>query len=115
MQLNSTETMAFEISKKIAQKFGNKISSRQIYDVVDEASHRAFKISFIAYDYFVVLFNYELDIIGFSIEVGAAKYISLSKNHNCYSGVNMDSYLEEIKNELELRIPDKFLEARGWK
>lgn len=48
------------------------------------------------------------------MQMGSDKYISLSCGHKCYSDTNMDVYLEEIKKELELRIPDKYLIANGW-
>ncbi len=66
------------------------------------------------YGYFVILFNYELDIIGFSIEVGNGKLIRIINEHECYSNVDMDSYLRKVVEELELRIPDKYLKAHGW-
>lgn len=72
------------------------------------------KIRFIAYDYFVVLFNYELDIIGFSIEIGNGKLIRITNEQECYSDVDMDSYLRKVIEELELRILDKYLKAHGW-
>ncbi len=115
MQQNDIKVIRMEIGRKIKETFGDKIRSIEIFDVVEEPSHWAFKIRFIAYDYFVVLFNYELDIIGFSIEVGLGKFVSLSNGHNCYSNTDMNSYLDSIKEELELRIPDKYLIAHGWK
>lgn len=69
MQLNDTVKLAQEISKEMRTIFKDKIDATQIYDVNDDINHRAFKIKFIAYDYFVVIFNYEQDIIGCSIDV----------------------------------------------
>ena len=62
MQLNDTVKLAQEISKEMRTIFKDKIDATQIYDVNDDINHRAFKIKFIAYDYFVVIFNYEQDI-----------------------------------------------------
>ncbi|QUH28814.1 hypothetical protein [Vallitalea guaymasensis] len=90
MQLNKTENMAFGISKILKKKFGDRISPTQIYDVVDDNSHRAFKMKFIAYDYFVILFNYEIDIIGCLIEQGKENYIPLVKGKNCYSNLELE-------------------------
>ena len=74
----------------------------------------SFKIVFFAYDYFYVVFTYELDIIGFSIEVGNGRLISVMNTHNCYSNTDMEAYIRRIVEELELRIPDKYLQTRGW-
>ena len=65
-------------------------------------------------DYFYVVFTYELDIIGFSIEVGNGRLISVMNTHNCYSNTDMEAYIQRIVEELELRIPDKYLQTRGW-
>ena len=62
-----------------------------------------------------MVFSYELDIIGFSIEVGNGRLLSITNAHNCYSNTDMDIYIQEVVEELELRIPDKYLKSRGWK
>ena len=72
-----------------------------------------FKIGFFAYDYFYIVFTYELDIIGFSIEVGNGRLVSVMNTHNCYSNTDMDAYIQRIVEELELRIPDKYLQTHG--
>ena len=89
MQLNDFNKIRMEIGRKIKQSFGN--------------------------NYFSVVFSYELDIIGFSIEVGNGKLLSVINEHNCYSNMDMDSYLQNVIEELELRIPDKYLKIHGWK
>jgi hypothetical protein len=106
--------MAIKISEIIESKFGNKIDTTTLYDIVDVRGHQQFKIKFQAYDYFVIIFSYDLDIIGCSIVQGHDNYISLVTGKNTYSDTNFDVYFEKIKHELELRIPDKFLSARGW-
>lgn len=103
-----------EVGIAIREKFGDKIGGIEIFDVVNEPSHWAFRIRFIAYDYFVVVFNYELDIIGFSIEINEERYISVLSGHNCYSEIDFEKYLQEVQKSLELRIPDKYLKAKGW-
>lgn len=114
MQQNDFKEIRTTIGKKIKQSFGNKISSLEFLDVVEVAGHWSFKIKFIAYNYFVIVFTYELDIIGFSIEVGVGKLVSVSDEHSCYSDTDMDSYLQRVISEIELRIPDKYLKAYGW-
>lgn len=114
MQQDEFMNIKKEVGKAIKEKFGDKIGGIEIFDVVNEPSHWAFKIRFIAYDYFVVVFNYELDIIGFSIEVNGERYIRLLSGHYCYSEIDFGKYLQEIQESLELRIPDKFLKAKGW-
>ncbi|MCD7742149.1 MAG: hypothetical protein LUI06_08100 [Ruminococcus sp.] len=114
MEFNDTQKKTMEVSKKISEIMGDRISSTKIYDVVHESNHYEFKIAFIAYDYFSVVFQYELDIIGCYIECGKQGCISLLKGRHCYSDTDFNIYFNEIKKELELRIPDKYLAAKGW-
>ena len=114
MQQNNFNDIRIDTGKKIKKIFGNKIRGIEYYDVVEEAGHWSFKIGFLAYDYFYVVFTYELDIIGFSIEVGNGRLISVMNTHNCYSNTDMEAYIRRIIEELELRIPDKYLQTRGW-
>ena len=109
MQQNNFNDIRIDTGKKIKKIFGNKIRGIEYYDVVEEAGHWSFKIGFFAYDYFYVVFTYELDIIGFSIEVGNGRLISVMNTHNCYSNTDMEAYIQRIVEELELRIPDKYL------
>ena len=114
MQQNNFNDIRIDMGKKIKKIFGNKIRGIEYYDVAEEAGHWSFKIGFFAYDYFYVVFTYELDIIGVSIEVGNGRLISVMNTHNCYSNTDMEAYIQRIVEELELRIPDKYLQTRGW-
>ena len=42
------------------------------------------------------------------------RLISVMNTHNCYSNTDMEAYIQRIVEELELRIPDKYLQTRGW-
>ncbi|HEL9633525.1 TPA: hypothetical protein U0K44_000335 [Streptococcus suis] len=115
MQLNETQTLALQTSKMIRAVFGDKMDSSAIYDVVDNPNHRAFKINFAAYDYFWVQFNYEKDLCGFSIVLNDQFSVSLEDKMRSYMGTHdWEAYLKEIMAKIELRIPDKFLKAKGW-
>lgn len=115
MQQSEFKEIRLEIGRKLKEIFGNRIGSLEFFDIVEEANHWAFKIRFIAYDYFVILFNYELDVIGFSIEIGDNKKIAIINEHACYSDVDLDLYIDKVKTMIELRIPDKYLLGCGWK
>ena len=49
---------------------------------------------FIAYEYFVVICNYELDIIGFFLELNEGRFVSLLNGHDCYSDIDFKKYLK---------------------
>ena len=40
--------------------------------------------------------------------------IFLKNSQQCFETANFDDFCQELKNDLELRIPDKFLRAKGW-
>ena len=115
MELNETEKFAVETSRMIRTYFGNRMDSLGIYDIVEEANHHEFKIDFEAYDFFAIEFDYENDLCEFFIVLTKEVKLSLTKEPAVYSQItDWDSYLKGIKDELELRIPDKFLKAKGW-
>ena len=115
MELNETGKFAVETSRMIRTYFGNRMDSLGIYDIVEEANHHEFKIDFGAYDFFAIEFDYENDICEFFIVLSKEVKLSLTKEPAVYSQISdWDSYLKGIKDELELRIPDKFLKAKGW-
>lgn len=115
MELNDTQKKALEVSKKLKDAFGNRVAYTEVYDVVDVANHYSFKIRFLAYSYFWVVFQYDLDLIGCYIEGGNNRCIFLSNDEmRGYSSTDLDKYFEQVREELELRIPDKYLKANGW-
>lgn len=113
-QQNDFNEIRMKIGRKIKQVFGDRSGCLEFFDIVEEAGHWAFKIRFVAYNYFVIVFNYELDIIGFSIEAGQENKICIMDEHTCYSNTDLDSYIKKVIDEIELRIPDKYLRAHGW-
>lgn len=115
MQQSEFYEIRMDIGRKIKAIFADKIRSIEFYDVVEEEGHWSFKIGFFAYDYFYLVFSYELDIIGFSIEMGNGRLLRINNTHSCYSNTDMNNYIKEIVEELELRIPNKYLESCGWK
>lgn len=114
MELNKIQLMAVNISKVLKNILNDRISSSKIYDLIDESNHYSFKIGFTAYNYFYVVFQYNLDIIDCYIEVGNNLCVPLITAKNCYSDTVIEDYILKIKDELELRIPDKYLKAKGW-
>ena len=115
MELKKT---AYEMSDIIARmlrdKFGNKIDDVQIFNIA-EIPYKTFSVKFSAYNYFIVLFNYDRGIIGCSIEYGKESFIGLENSQEWYEKADFDVFCKELQEQLELRIPDKFLEANGWK
>ena len=113
MQLNETDKMAMKFNRKAREKFGNRVTDFGIENVIDDPNHRAFSITFKAYNYFVIRLNYSKGRFGCCIDFGEYG-ISLANSQKWWDTADFDVFLEELKQEIELRIPDKFLKAKGW-
>ena len=115
MELNETGKFAVETSQMIQTHFGKRMDDTCIYDIIDEPNHHTFKLEFKAYDYFTIEFDYENDLCELFIVLTKEAKISLTKEPAIYSQISdWDSYLRGVMDEIELRIPDKFLKAKGW-
>ena len=114
MQLNKTEDMAVQTSRRIRKLLDDKMGDSGIYDVIDESNHRTFKLNFAAYNYFWIEFDYENDWCEFFIVLNEACKQSLYSKTKFSEITDWDAYLTEIMKEIELRIPEKYLKAKGW-
>lgn len=113
MQLNETEQMASDFCDKVANKFGKRVNDFAILDVIDDPNHRTFSVEFEAYNYFIIRMNYERGSFGCCIITG--KYgITLHNSQEWYDTADFNVFFRELQEQLELRIPDKFLKANGW-
>lgn len=113
MQLNETDKMALAFNEKVREKFGNRVDDFCIEDVTDDPNYRAFSIEFTAYNYFSLRLNYDRGRFGCCISTGKIG-IDLENSQKWWDTADFDIFLEELKQEIELRIPDKFLKAKGW-
>lgn len=114
MQLNDTHKMAIKFNEMIRGKFKDKVDNFCILDVIDNANHRAFSVEFEAYSYFPIRMNYDKGRFGCCIVFGN-KGIVLENSQKWWEEADFDAFLNGLQQEIELRIPDKFLEAKGWK
>ena len=106
--------LARETRKKIRKIFTDKVETITAYDIDDESNHRRFKLNFAVYNYFWIEFDYENDWCEFFIVLNEAYNQSLYGKTKFSEITDWDAYLTEIMKEIELRIPDKFLKAKGW-
>ena len=99
---------------ELLKHFEKRVSEFCISNVDEDESHAAFRVDFKAYDYFWVFANYDRGVFGCSIRQGEALFIPLNSSYQWWEKTDFTHYFEELQSELELRIPDKFLRARGW-
>ena len=114
MQTNNMLELARETRKKIRKVFTDKVDTITAYDIVDEPNHHTFKLNFEAYNYFWIEFDYENEWWEFFIVLNEACKQSLYNRTKFSEITDWDAYLSGIMKEIELRIPDKFLKAKGW-
>lgn len=113
MQLNETDKMALQFNRRIREKFGERVGNFVIENVIDDPAYRSFSIKFKAYDYFPMRLNYDRGRFGCCIAMGETA-IGLENSQKWWDSADFDIFFEELKQEIELRIPDKFLKAKGW-
>src|SRR5699024_6675153 len=113
MQLNNADKMAINISEKFSDYFNEKIENISISKTTD-TPYTMFTIQFTLYNYFNIIFNYNRDAFGCSIVQGDVG-IKLKNSQKWYDKADMNVFLQELQQQLERRIPDKFLEYNGWK
>ena len=112
---NQMDILADEFFDIVKRVFKDKIDVIVFDNIVDEPNHQTFKLDFKAYDYFTIEFDYENDLCEFFIVLTKEAKISLTKEPAIYSQISdWDSYLRGVMDEIKIRIPDKFLKAKGW-
>lgn len=113
MQLSDTSQMAIQFNAIAREKMGDKVDKFCIFNVNDDVNHRAFSVDFEAYSYFVIRLNYDKGRFGCNILFGE-KMIALNNSQEWWDEADFDVFFMELQKELELRIPDKYLQAHGW-
>lgn len=113
MQNRNVDEMSDYIIDKMCEYFKNRIKDFVIKDMYDDANHKSFSVEFSAYNYFPIIFNYDMGRIGYNICFGT-RIIALENSQKWWDEADFNILFEELKNELELRIPDKYLSAHDW-
>lgn len=112
MQRNS-EVISDEIIDKLINHFNKKVRGFVVSDSTD-TPYTMFKIEFIMYDFYNIVLTYDRGRFGCSI-VNGNKFISIKNSQQWYDKADMKIFLDEFQQQIELRIPDKYLEANGLK
>ena len=111
LQSKGYHVIKSEIKKALKSHFGNRIGTT--FEQTDHP-YTMFSIQFQMYNYFNVILNYDRGAFGCAIVAGDVG-IRLDNSQKWYDKVDMNVFLQELQQQLELRIPDKFLEYNGWK
>ncbi len=82
-------------------------------DRFDDYGIRGHFIDFKAYDYFSVQFEYDDVKFACYIRIGESR-MKLDNSQERWDSADFNVFLKELKEEIELRIPDKYLMTKGW-
>lgn len=113
LQHEKSMMMADEIIAMLKNYFGEKIDDFAISGATD-IPYTMFSIEFRLYNYFPIIFNYDRGRFGCAISYGG-NGIGLESSQKWYDEADMNIFLKELEEQIELRIPDKFLIHYGWK
>lgn len=113
LQNKGYETIKNEMKKALKAHFKDQIGSFTIFEQTD-TPYTMFSMQFQMYKYFNVILNYDRGAFGCAIVAGD-EGIGLDNSQQWYDKADMNIFLKELQQQLELRIPDKFLEYNGWK
>lgn len=113
MELNSTQKMALQFNKMAREKFQDRVEGFCVKDINNDANNRVFMVEFVAYNYFPVRLNYEKGRFGCCIVFGS-RVIGIENSQKWWDEADFDVFFKELRDELELRIPDKYLRKHGW-
>lgn len=112
MQRSSSSEIAREIIKSAKELMNEKISNIRLYNVADEP-YNMFSIKCVVYEYFILVLNYDRGHFACNIACGEDA-VPLPNNIEWNIHCDFKLFWEEIDNQIRLRIPDKFLIAKGW-
>ena len=113
MQNKKAEQIEDIIIEGFKNKFGDKVNNIHILESTD-IPYTMISLEFEMYNYFNLRFNYDRGSFGCCIING--KYgIGLKNSQEWFDKADLEIFFEDLKEQIELRIPDKFLEYHGWK
>lgn len=114
MQKNSNKDILDNLVKDIQNYFTQKAKDF-VTEILFEKPFLSFSIYFKLYDYYFITINYENGSIGAGILNGNYIMGIITKKKDLNDKIPLSDFFKEIDTEIQLRIPDKFLEAKGWK
>ena len=105
---NASETAI----NSLMDSFGDAVSAI-VLDGVTDIPSKAFYIEFVLYNYFCMRFNYDRGHFGSCI-VNGENAVSIQTKIEWDDECDYSKYWQEVKDEIRLRIPDKYLEKHRW-
>ena len=113
MQNDSAENMAMTLGGAIRDIMGNGASDFYVEDINEDANDKTFMVQFVAYNYMWVGIGYERGS-GIASIVEDGRYLMIDDFDVWWEKIDLNEWIPKLAEELRLRIPDKYLKAKGW-
>lgn len=110
--LNNAKNIEDFIITELENRFKGKVEDFVISGSTD-TPYTMTSIVFRMYNYFHVRFNYDRGRFGCSI-INGEYGISIESSEKWFDKADFDKFFKDLKEQIELRIPDKFLKNNGW-
>ena len=111
---NNCEQIQDAFIEELILYFKDRITSSFTVLEQTDTPFTMFSFSFIMYHYYNVILNFDRGRFGCHVTIGDKK-IPLENSQKWYDTADMNVFLQELQQQIELRIPDKILEYHGWK
>lgn len=108
----SMSDLARLLDASLRRVFGGE-QSALVFRELQEGDHSWMQASFVLYEYWEILFTYDRGAFGFSIPFRFSGPAVLDGPTDVFTLDDLDSLLHEVGSRVRLRIPDKYLAARG--
>ena len=84
-----------------------------VIEVSTDTPYTMVEIRFQVYNYFIIGFGYDRGSIGCCIRNGEYG-IGLESTEEWFDKADLNKFFSDIVEDIESRIPDKFLKKKGW-
>ncbi|WP_027088434.1 hypothetical protein [Cohnella panacarvi] len=110
---NNAENIEDFIITELSNRFDGKVENFVISGSTD-IPYTMTSIVCKMYKYFYIRFNYDRGRFGCSI-INGEYGVSIESSEKWFDEADFDKFFKDLQEQIELRIPDKFLEYYGWK
>jgi hypothetical protein len=113
MQDKKADKILTIIINELKNNLGDKVDNICVEECKDEP-YTIIGIEFEAYKYFYIRLNYDRGRFGCCI-INGSHGISLNSSEEWFDKADLYKFFNDLKEDLEYRIPDKFLIKNKWK
>lgn len=113
MQNDGAKNMAKTLVGVIRDKMGDGASDFYIDNINEDANDKTFTLEFVAYNYMWIGIGYSRGSVLASV-VEDNRQLIIDGFDGWWEKLDLDEWIPKLAEEIKLRIPDKYLKAKGW-